>query len=559
MLNPAVAQPGAATAAATAAHRAAAAQALSRWLQLLWGPTPVLRLGGGPVPYIEDGALHLPHPPNWRALRAAAAHAAAHLVYSPPGFDGAGLGPLARQLLALLEDARVEALAVRELPGLARLWRPLHKASPDDALSADNLLRRLARALADPAYADPHPWVAKGRRLFWLHEGMALLALRTSAELRGAALRLGHELGQMRLPLNARGGPLLPAYRDDHRWMWAADALPLLASSARPVGVRSAPPPDSPPPDEADAAPADLATTWHPEWDRLIRRLRPQWAGVVEAPAGPASWPAGLPAPGGAARGGPQRRLRGSLQGLARGRGGGRRSLDGPLLDLDALVDQAAARRAGRTPDGRVYRPWIAAAPARAAVCVLVDQSASSADAWGAGGQGAVWQAAAAAATDTACALHALGLACLVACFSSNGRRALHWHTVKAWGEPADGRLAARLARLQPQGSTRLGAALRHAAAQFGPRRAGPCWVLLLSDGQAHDVDVHDPHYLVEDARQAVRAARRLGVRMACLRLGGPAAPAADEARTRRIFGPRGSRSCHSLQRLPGLLQALLR
>ena len=180
----------------SSAGHAADTTPLAHWLRLLWGAAPALHLGSE-APFITAGAIHLPAQPHWQQHRAAAAHAAAHLVYSPARFDGTALVPIARNLLALLEDARVEALAMRELPGLARLWRPLHTATPDDGFGCEALMRRLSRALADPSYADPHPWVQKGRRLFYLDEGLALLALRTPAELRDAALRLGRDIGQM--------------------------------------------------------------------------------------------------------------------------------------------------------------------------------------------------------------------------------------------------------------------------------------------------------------------------------------------------------------------------
>jgi hypothetical protein len=104
-----------------------------QWLRLLWDAAPPLHLDSlhSDGPFIADGGIHLPAQPLWQQHCAAAAHAAAHLVYSPRSFEADGLVPTARALLALLEDARVEALAMRELPGLARLWRPLHLATPD--------------------------------------------------------------------------------------------------------------------------------------------------------------------------------------------------------------------------------------------------------------------------------------------------------------------------------------------------------------------------------------------------------------------------------------------
>ena len=105
------------------------------------------------------------------------------------------------------------------------LWRPLHTATPDDGIGCESLMSRLAHALADPGYSDPHRWVAKGRALLYLDEPLGLPARRTPAELRGAAMRLGHDIGQMHLPFNGQGYRPSPAYRDDHRWMWAADQL----------------------------------------------------------------------------------------------------------------------------------------------------------------------------------------------------------------------------------------------------------------------------------------------------------------------------------------------
>ena len=195
--------------------------ALRPWLRLLWDIAPPLRFDSL-EPYIAHGVIHLPPGADGSRQAAAATHAAAHLVYSPARFDGPGMVPVARRLAELLEDARVEALAMRELPGLARLWRPLHRATPTWGGSLEALAARLARALADPVYDDPDPWVRKGRALFYLDGPLVSLALRTPDEVREAARRLGHDLGQMQLPVVARACRPAPDYRDDSRWMWPA-------------------------------------------------------------------------------------------------------------------------------------------------------------------------------------------------------------------------------------------------------------------------------------------------------------------------------------------------
>ena len=534
-------------------------QPLSQWLRLLWDAAPALHLDSE-APFIAGGGIHLPVRDHWQQHCAAAAHAAAHLVYSPKRFEAAGLVPTARALLALLEDARVEALAMRELPGLARLWRPLHTATPDSGNGCEPLMARLARALADPDYIDPHPWVAKGRRLFYLDERLGLPALCGPAALRTAAMRLGHDIGQLRLPFNAKGYRPAPAYRDDHRWMWAADQL---AEAQPPPAPRPTPADALQTPDEAE--PEGAETISHqPEWDRLIQRLRPDWCRVIEqAPA--AFQPYRVEVADHADTQQISRRLLAPLRGLIRPTAPRGRSAEGEAFHLDALIDWQTARRTGLAADGRVFRARQRQA-ARAGVWLLVDRSASTAAPLTTPPSSAAAPAALTARTPlttlqlvarsaqaAALALQALGVPCAVSAFSSNGRHAVRLQTLKAFGQPADERLAGRLQALRPGGSTRLGAALRHATARLGAGRGSVRWVLLISDGQPHDVDVHDPRYLVDDARQAVRDAGRRGVRLACLTLTGQAGPEAL-----RIFGRRGAQALVDLNALPRALRRLM-
>jgi hypothetical protein len=511
---------------------------LSHWLRLLWGRSPGLHFDSE-VPYLSGDAIHLPPAERWREHRAAAAHAAAHLAYSPSRFDGRGLAPIARALLGLLEDARVESLAGRELPGLLRLWLPLHKARPDDGDDFEALMRRLARALADPGYADTHPWVRKGRHLFYLDGAQQVVALRTPAELRHAATRLGHDIGQMRLQFNARLYRPAPDYRDDHRWMWVAEDL----AASDPPSPRHGDTNDDP----DDAPDEGVTRTRYPEWDRLIARLRPDWCTVLEQAVRPAPRPAAV------ADADLQplvQRLRDALRPLARPTAVRRRSADGDVFDLDALVDWRLAQRLRHAPDARVYRGRQCQA-ARAAVWLLVDQSASTGIAHDGGHT--VLQAATRSALALATALRSLGVACAVTGFQSSGRHAVRWRTVKRLDAPVDDGLAARLHALRPGGSTRLGAPLRHATAHLCSARGAVCWVLLLSDGKPHDIDVHDPRYLVDDARHAVRQAARRSVRMACLTLASEV-----DSDARRIFGRRGAQRVDRLGALPRAVQRLL-
>ncbi|RZL86227.1 MAG: hypothetical protein EOP76_20590 [Variovorax sp.] len=166
-----------------AAPLAALRQPLAAWLRLLWNVAPPLLQVDSGEPFLAEGGVHLPPPPDGLSgagvghwYSAAAAHAAAHIVFSRRVFVREGTAPVTQALLGLLEDARVEALACRELPGLRRLWAPLHTAAPADGDDFETLMLRLARGLIDPAYDDPHPWVRKGRARFYLDGGGEVLA-----------------------------------------------------------------------------------------------------------------------------------------------------------------------------------------------------------------------------------------------------------------------------------------------------------------------------------------------------------------------------------------------
>lgn len=522
---------------AEAPHDAVTLHPLRQTLRALWGLDAEV-LADAEWPHLAGRSIHLPRiaPPGcdasaWRL--AAAAHAAAHLVYSPPVFDGRGLRPIVRALVGVLEDARIETLAGRELPGLQRWWQPWHTVTPLDGDGVETLLLRLARALADQRYQDPHPWVRKGRALYFLDAHGKVLAEPCAERLRIIASRLGNDLGQMRLQFNARGYRPGPDYRDDHRWMWPAPS----SGESQPAP----PPPGRSPPEPVADEPAEP----HPEWDRLIARLRPDWCRVAERRVAADDAAAATPVPGPT----PAAWRRALLGGRARGRWQPR--LEGPRIDLDALLRERIARRSGRPTDERLHRGRARDRRTGSAL-LLVDQSASTAAAWHEGG-GSQLQAAGALAWQAARAFAAVGLSTSIAGFSSNGRHAVQWRQVQAFGEPLDAACRARLAALRSGGSTRLGAALRHAARRLARRRDGEQIMLVISDADAHDVDVHDPLYLVDDARHAVRHARRQGVGVACV-----ATDPRCAATARRIFGAAGTAVPQRLDELPRLLRALL-
>ncbi|WP_228291507.1 nitric oxide reductase activation protein NorD [Thiothrix litoralis] len=109
------------------------------------------------------------------------------------------------------------------------------------------------------------------------------------------------------------------------------------------------------------------------------------------------------------------------------------------------------------------------------------------------------------------------------------------------WNDEVKGRLAA----MQAGYSTRMGAAVRHAAHYLEHQQADKKLLLILTDGEPSDIDVDDPQLLTQDARQAVKELDQKGIYSYCISLD----PRADEY-VRDIFGKRVT-VVDNVQRLP--------
>lgn len=62
-----------------------------------------------------------------------------------------------------------------------------------------------------------------------------------------------------------------------------------------------------------------------------------------------------------------------------------------------------------------------------------------------------------------------------------------------------------RIGAVEPQGYTRIGAALRHAGARLDLRNTKNKWVILISDGKPNDYDRYEGKYGIQDIKQALR------------------------------------------------------
>jgi nitric oxide reductase NorD protein len=470
-----------------------------------------------------------------RLYQAAAAHAAAHRIFGPARWKVGSLKPIQIALIGLMEDARVEALAMRRFPGLRRLWAPFHVARPEGG-TAPALLARMARALFEPGFQDSHGFVVKAQRLFDEAD------MNEPAEMRAIGGLIGNDLGQMRVQFNARDWAIEPAYRDDNLGLWDfegeapqnSETIDLLIDAARvrqeEGDGRSEPSttPESvgrarPKPASSDES---IILARYPEWDRAHGVERLDWTCVRATP----------PKTGDAYRidalldRAPDLRRR--VHRLARSARAGRltrlrHQAEGHDLDIDALVEDAVRVATGDTPDGRVYR---ANAPRLRdlATVVLIDVSESTREA-------SVLEMERLAVSLLGDALGATHDPVALLAFASDGRERVGLTRVKDFDEPFGPAARSRLAGLEAGLSTRLGAALRHAGAELQRRRASRRLVLVMTDAEPSDIDVTDPLDLVEDAARAIARLKDSGVDVLGIVMGEGGAQ-----RPTRIFGRSG-------------------
>ena len=153
------------------------------------------------------------------------------------------------------------------------------------------------------------------------------------------------------------------------------------------------------------------------------------------------------------------------------------RQLEGDDLDIDAFVSAWADARAGSAVDDRLYQR---VRPARRdiAIGLLVDISGST-DSWIADRRRIIDVEK--EALMLACeALDALGDRYNVLAFSGEGPRAVAMRAIKGFGERNGVEVRERIAGLEHDRYTRLGAAVRHSSAALSRERARHRLLLIL-------------------------------------------------------------------------------
>lgn len=541
----------------------------------------------GYKPFIEHYFIHLPDAyDNYgdvsatEVYRAAAAHAAAHLVETKQPISAESLNPMQMAVISVIEDARIEELSIRRFPGLRKTWSSLHTATPEMNTSMGDYLNRLARALLDPDYQDDDAWIVEGKVLFSAAQDQ-LDSYQVSWDI---GVQLTHSFRDKQIAFNPRNDQLTAPYRDDNRYFWEFEEFDfnksLTAGYDAPKQIRkNVSVMEFVNELEVEFAGDDAQEIWvmsteffpyedagvsfnesegkepvsppyhYSEWDYQIQLERPTWATVQE-----------------------KRPKMGDIQRIdeiaiqykreishmkflldamqPQGVRRIRKLEDGDEIDINAAIRSMIDMRMGMQPDPRIMMRSVRKVR-DISVLVLLDMSESTNDKV-AGQDFTVLDLTREATVLLANAIDKVGDPFAIHGFCSDGRHDVEYYRYKDFEQSYNEIPKGRLAGMTGQLSTRMGAAIRHAAHYLKLQKTAKKLMLVITDGEPADIDVRDPQYLRHDTKKAVEEASRAGVVTYCMSLD----PRADQY-VSRIFGERNYMVVDHVERLPEKLPVL--
>jgi hypothetical protein len=234
--------------------------------------------------------------------------------------------------------------------------------------------------------------------------------------------------------------------------------------------------------------------------------------------------------------------------------------LDGEDYDLNAVVDFFIDRRADGQQSERIYTKRLRRRR-DVAVSFLLDQSSSTARTIGRHPlqpythpgrriieiekEGLVLMSE---------ALEAVGDVYSINGFTSEGRRNVKFYVLKDFQEHYSDEVMRRVGGITYQNNTRLGAAIRHAAAKLEKQEARTRLLIVLSDGRPYDHDYGDARYAREDTREALRQAKVAGITPFCITI-----DRESESELRDLYGEIGYTIIDDVMSLPERLPGIYR
>jgi len=568
---------------------------LNFYLRALWGRDFFLRPTGADYtdfkPYIEKNIVHMPDAVDamgdisgLELYRATSAHMAAHICYTSARISAEQLSPAQMFFVGLAEDARIEYKAIKEFPGLKKLWRSLllleyeesaeHPTIPVLEHFALMLLDSSERsddeelnALADRFHDDIEQ--QQDNNQFSWNLGVDLFNL-FSARREVPSLRI---LDRIRIP-----------YRDDNRFVWEFEEFDwdqgteYLPASQRQVR-RTVNVMEMINEIDCELAGDDAQEIWtcetelfpyedegisfnemwgkepvsepfhYQEWDYQIQLHRPDWATLYERrqPKGDPEMIENIiteykPV---------AHRIKQIIDLLTpEGVQRVRNMEDGDEIDINAAIDAMVAIRMGEQPNPRITMRNVLK-NRDLSVVVLMDLSESTNETVE-GSDKTILQLTREATTLVATAINGIGDPFALHGFASDGRHDVQYYRFKDFNQHFDDDAKSRLAGMQGGLSTRMGAAMRHAGQHLLRQPERRKLLLIITDGEPADIDERDPQHLRHDTKKAVEELYSKGVMSYCLTLDANA-----DNYVKRIFGANNYTIIDHVQRLPEKLPVL--
>lgn len=571
---------------------------LNFYLRALWGRDFFLRPTGADYtdfrPYIDAHILHMPDAVDamgditgLELYRATAAHMAAHLCYTSTPISAEQLSPAQMFFIGLIEDARIEYKAAGDFPGLKKLWRSLLDTEQEAEAEHPSMpvLERIALMLLDPDVSSDDPQLnmfcerfhdqigeQQDNNQFCWHMGMELFNIFSDRKA-VPSLRI---LERIRLP-----------YRDDNRFIWEFEEFTFdtmneyIAASQRQLR-RTVSVMEMANEVDCELAGDDAQEIWtsatemfpyeddlqntksfnemwgkepvsdpyhYQEWDYQIQLHRPDWVTVYERRQ---------------PKGNPEdidriltehkpiaHRIKQIIDLLTpEGVQRIRNMEDGDEIDINAAVDAMISIRMGTQPNPRITMRNVIQ-NRDLAVSVLMDLSESTNE-MVPGSDKTILELTREAATLVATAINGIGDPFALHGFASDGRHDVQYYRFKDFNQHFDSEVKSCLAGMRGGLSTRMGAAMRHAATHLLKQPERRKLLLIVTDGEPADIDERDPQHLRHDTRKAVEELHSKGILSYCLTLD----PDAD-AYVKRIFGENHYTVIDNVQRLPEKLPQL--
>ncbi len=451
--------------------------------------------------------------------RATLAHMMAHRRWSSQ-IVADNFSPFQRISIDILEDSRVEYLAMKIYPGLRNLWLSLHPVPVEGECNEKGVscirhrLAMLSYALLNPQHGYKNEDILLTVQQF--HELMENAEATHTETTTKDIVNLGISFITRTRRQEDQAAKVffdntIVDYRDDNRAIWVfiedgdeEEQYEKAPTKAEEKELNSLPP------------------RHYPEWDYHTKSYRPDWVSLYESlhPSGnPADIDRILEKHTALAK-----RLKQILDALKpQNYVRVRYQEEGSELDLDVAIRSLIDFKSGAQPDPRINMSHKHDGR-DIAVTLLLDLSASLNDVPH-GSTQSLLELSQEAVSLLAWAIDNLDDKFSIAGFFSNTRHDVKYLHMKGFSERWNDETKARIAKMDAGFSTRMGPAIRHAGHYLSRQKADKKLLLILTDGQPADIDVSDEKFLIKDTYKAVTELDSDGIYTHCISLD----PKADE------------------------------